>query len=74
MLSACSTLTPPKQTPVGPPVQYMQDCPEPLRPDPLTNGTLVMYAKGLRDSLRECNTDKAALRTWAASIDKLNKD
>lgn len=72
MLSGCNSLPVRVQAPVAPPVQYMQECTEPVRPAELTNGLLVRYAKDVRDTLRICNQDKASLREWAESITKSN--
>lgn len=59
---------------MAPPVQYVQDCPEPSAPArPVTNAALAKYAKDTRDVLRVCNTDKAALREWAANIEAPNQ-
>lgn len=58
---------------MAPPVQYIQDCPEPSAPArPVTNAALAQYAKATRDVLRACNTDKAALREWSAGIEEPN--
>jgi hypothetical protein len=48
-----------------PPTVYLQDVQEP----PLrgrTNGALAAWAIELREALRQANSDKAALREWAA--------
>ena len=72
LLSGCNSLrTVP--TPQRPPEQLLLDCPEPGRPVPLTNGLLAQYARDLRDTLRECNADKAGLRSWYGKTDMINK-
>jgi hypothetical protein len=48
-----------------PPAQLMQDCPAPS-PIVTTNGELASYILSLKQVLRLCNDDKAALREWAA--------
>lgn len=62
LLASCAAVTPPQR--ILPPIDLLQDCNEP----PLqitTNGQLSEYALALRDALRGCNRDKAALREWA---------
>lgn len=65
LLSGCKSLPVALGAPVAPPAQFMQDCPEPTAPKPLTNAGLAQYALDTRDSLRGCNADKAALREWS---------
>lgn len=38
----------------------------------LTNGELAEHILTLRDSLRACNADKAAVQAWSDSIKKGN--
>lgn len=62
LMASCAAVTPPQR--ILPPVDLLQDCPEP----PVTistNGLLAEYALALRDALRGCNRDKAALREWS---------
>lgn len=63
LLASCAAVSP---TPVRllPPVELLQDCAEPPF-TATTNGLLAEYALQLRDALRGCNRDKAALREWA---------
>jgi hypothetical protein len=68
MLSGCNSLPIVKDRPVAPPVQYIQDCPEPIAQKPLTNSALGQYAIDAREVIRLCNTDKAALREWASKV------
>jgi len=68
MLSGCNSLPVLRDRGVAPPVQYMQDCPEPVAQKPLTNGGLSQYALDAREVIRECNKDKAALREWAGRL------
>lgn len=60
-LSACSTL-------IGvPDSRYLQDCQGPTFPaagSVVTNGELWSYTQGLKNALRGCNDDKAALREF----------
>jgi len=65
LLPACATVTPPPDRLI-PPVDLIQDCPEP--PSALkTNGALAIYIDDLKNALRGCNRDKKALREWAES-------
>jgi hypothetical protein len=76
MLSGCQALPHQNKTPVQPPVQYLQDCPEPellLIQGQLTNGNLAQGYLDMRHSLRQCNLDKAALREWSDSLSKETK-
>lgn len=62
LVASCASVTP--QQRLLPPVELLQDCPEP----PVqvgTNGQLAQAIQALRDALRGCNRDKAALREWA---------
>lgn len=68
MLSGCNSVPVVKERSVGPPVQYIQDCTEPVAQHPLTNGALGQYALDARGALQACNKDKAALREWAAGL------
>lgn len=69
MLSGCNAIPVQKETLVGPPVQYLRECTEPIKPErPIDNGKLVQYTKALQGALRLCNIDKAALREWAARV------
>lgn len=62
LLASCAAVTPPQR--VLPPLDLLQDCNEP--PAMVgNNGQLAEYALNLRDALRGCNRDKAALREWA---------
>lgn len=47
-----------------PPEVLLQDCPEPPA-NIRTNKDLAEWALALRQALRVCNNDKAALREWA---------
>ncbi len=69
LLSGCSVAP----TVQRPPEHLLLDCAEPGRPVPLTHGLLVQYARDLRDTLRECNADKASLRSWYSKTDTINK-
>lgn len=71
MLSGCASALAKMEAPVGPPVQYMQECPHPEIRDE-TNGELVQTIVDYRDSLDRCNKDKSALRAWAESIKPKN--
>lgn len=62
LLASCAAVTPPQR--VLPPVDLLQDCAEPPW-SVETNGLLADTALKLRDALRRCNRDKAALREWA---------
>lgn len=62
-LSACGIL-PHTPSPATPPWALLEDCPEP-RVTVNTNGDLVRHTRAMRDALRSCNDDKAALREWA---------
>lgn len=80
-LGACGTNRVPLA--VTPPVALMQACQEtqtavdrgeaqlaagqPVDP-PVTNGDLVRKVRALRVDLKNCNADKAALRTWGAAM------
>lgn len=62
LLASCAAVSPPQR--ILPPVDLLQDCYEPpFAAD--TNGQLAATALALRDALRGCNRDKAALREWA---------
>lgn len=61
LMASCASVTPQR---LLPPVELLQDCPEPPF-TATTNGLLAEYALQLRDALRGCNRDKAALRDWA---------
>lgn len=63
LLASCAAVGPGPQR-ILPPVELLQDCGEP----PIlagTNGQLAETILNLRDALRGCNRDKAALREWA---------
>ena len=49
-----------------PPVELIQDCPQPLL-DVATNGGLARSIQALKGALSLCNLDKQALRKWAES-------
>ena len=59
-LTACSTT---KEIPTG----LLDDCPHATKPTERTNEALADYVKRERRALDVCNTDKAALRAWAAT-------
>jgi hypothetical protein len=61
-LSGCAALSPPPAA--TPPWALLEDCPTPTA-QVRTNGDLVRHIRALRDALRSCNDDKAALRSWA---------
>lgn len=63
LLASCATVTPPT-TKLLPPASLLAECPAP-RAALSTNGALVDYILALRNALRLCNDDKAALREWA---------
>lgn len=48
-----------------PPEALMRNCPMPVYAGQ-TWGEVAVYAVQLRESLRGCNGDKAALREWAS--------
>jgi hypothetical protein len=52
-----------------PPWALLEDCPEPI-PEAATNGGLARSLRALRDALRSCNDDKAALREWATKASR----
>jgi len=52
------------QVKVLPPVELLQDCTE-SNIDIRTNGGLAKAVLTLRQDLKVCNLDKAALRRWA---------
>lgn len=60
-MTACS----PALVKLTPPDEYLKDCPHATPPD-RTQGGLADYAKREQHALDDCNTDKAALRAWAA--------
>jgi hypothetical protein len=62
LMAGCGVLSPPPAA--TPPWALMEDCPEP-QAQVKTNGDLVRHIRALRDALRSCNDDKAALRSWA---------
>lgn len=62
MMASCAAVTHPTST-LKPPESLLMDCPEPGG-RPQTNGQLADYALALRNALRVCNNDKAALREW----------
>jgi len=53
---------------MAPPTVYLQEVPEPVLAGK-TNGDLVAWAVDLRVPLRLANSDKKALREWAAGMD-----
>jgi hypothetical protein len=61
-LAGCAT-KPQGHAPAAIPPELVQDCQEPARAFK-TNGELLRYSLDLRDALRACNRDKAALREW----------
>lgn len=63
LLASCASVAP-GPVRVLPPLELLQDCPEPLTQHD-TNGRLAEGILALRDALRGCNRDKAALREWA---------
>jgi hypothetical protein len=63
LLASCASVAPAPMR-VLPPLELLQDCPEPPI-QAATNGQLAESILALRDSLRGCNRDKAALREWA---------
>lgn len=63
LLASCASVAPPQR--VLPPLDLLQDCNEPALIAE-TNGQLAQSALNLRDALRGCNRDKAALREWAS--------
>lgn len=48
-----------------PPAHLLEDCKGPVPIRPKTNGELTEHLGEWRAALRNCNTDKAALRAWA---------
>jgi hypothetical protein len=64
LLASCASTLPGTRT--TPPPELLQDCPEPTA-TVRTNRQLADYATRLRDALRGCNRDKAALREWATT-------
>lgn len=65
-LAGCAS-APPRVLQSGPPASLLEPCYEPAGA-PQTNGELLGYALALRDALRGCNDDKAALREWAKEM------
>lgn len=63
LVASCAAVAPGPQR-ILPPVELLQDCPEPAILAG-TNGQLAQSILNLRDALRGCNRDKAALREWA---------
>lgn len=47
-----------------PPETLLQDCPEPDPPIETIGDAIEILAPALRQAIRDCNTDKAALRKW----------
>lgn len=69
-LGACATA--PTRTVIStPPADLVQDCPEPAS-DFQTNADLVTGFLDMRQALRVCNADKAALRLWISEVSKEN--
>ena len=64
-MSACGGKPCPAARPMMPPAVYLQDVPEPVLKGK-TNGDLAAWALELRQALALANSDKAALREWAA--------
>lgn len=59
-MQACAT-----NPPLGFPYVLAQDCKEtPVKLE--TNGDIVLGYRSVRNDLKVCNADKAALRQWAA--------
>lgn len=55
-------------TPQAPPAQYLRDCVA-EKVEVRVNADLVRQNLALKQALRLCNADKAALRAWAAAIE-----
>ena len=70
-LSACAGKT--HYNILVPPTDLMADCPEP-KPRLVTNEDLTIGYLDMRQALRVCNADKAALRAWAVEATAENKD
>lgn len=51
-------------TVVLPPEYLLEDCPVPSSGVLDTNGALADFTTRLKNALKVCNADKAALRTW----------
>lgn len=54
-----------------PPASLLAECPQPPKPEGMTNGTLrdysvasTLYIIDLEQQLANCNADKFALREW----------
>ncbi len=78
-LTACSSPFWVKRQPVNfleilPPIELTQDCPVPSSTHVRTNGEFVEWSKAVYDSLLACNVDKAALRQWYDSVQKVYKE
>jgi hypothetical protein len=66
LAASCATVAP-DQPALRPPGALMQDCQAPPW-QAGTNGALASTALALREALRLCNNDKAALREWAEKV------
>lgn len=75
-VSACSQ----KQTVITPPQSLMQDCPQPTPPAKLLqtkdprefSEAASIFISWLKEALKNCNGDKAALRKWSKDMGKEN--
>jgi hypothetical protein len=62
MICACSSIQIER---VKPPAVLLEPCPVEVFAGE-TYGDLILHTVALRESLRLCNNDKAALKKWAA--------
>lgn len=64
LLASCASVAPGPQK-VLPPLELLQDCPQPeIRKQ--TNGDLSWTIQALIEVLKGCNLDKKNLREWAS--------
>lgn len=63
VMAGCAT-TPGPAVKLLPPSSLYQPCPEP-EPTVATNGEMAVYLQDLKASLRYCNRQLEALKSWA---------
>jgi len=79
--TACAPKVQVREIPMEPPASLLTECPQPPKPEGMTDGTLrdyavasTLYIIDVERELANCNGDKAALREWYRTTREVKRD